>query len=204
MAPWKLPLLVAAIAIPVIAAFYLGGPGLGLAVGALVAAAIVVLAVRQRPRLPLGEAPADATRRRLLVILTCPVEDADAFAEIAAQATGSGAPGARAEVMLLAPARIGFLDRWASDVAAARRAAQENLVHAVAALATAGVSAEARVGDEDVMQAVEDQVGEFPATEVILVAAAAEDERTAAVAAELEERLRARFRRMRVSGPGER
>ena len=41
----------------------------------------------------------------------------------------------------------------------------------VAALAKAGVKAEARVGDEDVVQAVEDQLQTFPATEVVLVSA---------------------------------
>jgi hypothetical protein len=201
VAPWKLPLLVAAIALPVVAAFYVGGPGAGLAVGALVAAAIVFLAVRQRPRGPLGEAPSDR-RRRLLIVLTCPVEDPDTVGRIAREALRDGEPEDRAEVMVLAPARIGFLDRWASDVEGARREAQRNLVQIVAALAKAGVSAEARVGDEDVVQAVEDQMTEFPATEVILVSAQeGEDRAAAAGAAELESRLRARFTRLRVGPP---
>ena len=41
----------------------------------------------------------------------------------------------------------------------------------VAALAKAGIVAEARVGDEDVVQAVEDQLQSYPATEVVLVSA---------------------------------
>ncbi len=63
-----------------------------------------------------------------------------------------------ADVLVLAPARIGFLDRWASDVEGARRGAQQTLVATVAALAKAGIAAEARVGDEDVLQAIEDQL----------------------------------------------
>ncbi len=192
-----LPLVVAAIAVPVIAAFYVGGPGVGLAAGALVAAAIVVLAVRQRPRGPLGEPPSDADRRRLLLVLACPVEDSDSLERIAEEAVGTGT-GERAEVRILAPARIGFLDRWASDVEGARGEAQRNLVHAVAALSKAGVPAEARVGDEDVVQAVEDQIGTFRATEVVLVSAEAEERAAAPIAAELESRLRPRFLWLRV------
>jgi len=93
--------------------------------------------------------------------------------------------------MVLAPAHIGFLDRWASDVEGARREAQQRLVVSVAALTAAGVEAEARVGDEDLVQAVEDQLGSFPATEVILVSAAAE---TTQAARELRARLRTGFR----------
>jgi hypothetical protein len=188
-----------AIAIPVVAAFYVGGPGVGVAVGALTAATIVVLAVRQRPRGPLGAASGDTELPRILVVLTSPLEDSAAVERLAEEAGGAGGSGDAAEVMLLAPARIGFLDRWASDVEGARREAQRNLVHAVAALTKAGVSAEARVGDEDVVQAVEDQISTFPATEVILVGA--EGDKDDAAAAELESRLRARFLRLRVSDP---
>jgi hypothetical protein len=200
--PWKLPLLVAAIAIPVVAGFYVGGPGVGVAMGALMAAVIVALAVRQRPRGPLGEAPSEADRRRLLVVLVRPVGDPEALGRIVEQAIDGDAAEGGTEVMVLAPARIGFLDRWASDVEGSRREAQRDLVHAVAALTKAGISAEARVGDEDLVQAVEDQIGSFPATEVVLVSAAGEGERsTASAAAELESRLRPRFRWLRVSGP---
>jgi predicted TIM-barrel enzyme len=104
-------------------------------------------------------------------------------------------------VLALAPAQIGFLDRWASDVEGARRRAQENLVTTVAALARAGVAAEARVGDEDIVQAVEDQLQSFEADEVVLVSGDAEEAAAAQRAAsELEERLRARFRHVVLSG----
>jgi hypothetical protein len=73
------------------------------------------------------------------------------------------------------------------------------LVISVASLARAGVVAEARVGDEDIVQAVEDQVGSFAATEVILVTAGdTEDPPAAAAAAELASRLRTGFRRLVV------
>ena len=192
MTPWKLPLIVAAIAVPIALSFYFGGPGVGVSVGALVAVAIVVIAVRMRPREALGHEPSAAAGSRLLVVAACAVEEAGAVAEIAAAA--APAHGALATVLILAPARIGFLDRWASDLEGARRAAQRSLVITVASLAKAGVEAEARVGDEDVVQAVEDQLGSFDATEVILVSAGPEqDPDAAAAAAELERRLRPRF-----------
>lgn len=187
MTPWKLPLVVAAIAVPIALAFLLTGPAVGLPVGALVAVAIVYIAVRQRPRGAIE--PAGAGRaEQLLVVVTDPLEDPVAVEQVA-QAAGD------AEVMVLAPARIGFLDRWASDVEGARRDAQRRLVISVAALAAAGVEAEARVGDEDVVQAVEDQLGSFPATTVILVTARADVGPAATAAAdELRSRLRADFR----------
>jgi hypothetical protein len=195
VAPWKLPLIVIAIAVPIVAAFYVGGPGVGVAIGALAAVAIVVVAVRQRPRGPIGPA-AGESRGGLLVVLSRPVEDPAAIAQIAAAADGAGA------VLVLAPARIGFLDRWASDVEDARRRAQRNLVLTVASLAKAGVAAEAKVGDEDLVQAVEDAIGSFAATEVILVTGRGEEDPAAArAAAELESRLRVGFRRLLVSDP---
>lgn len=195
MAAWKLPLIVAALALPVVAGFLLAGPALGVAIGALAVLAILVVAARQRPREPLGVAPGEGARRVLLVA-TCLVEAPQAVAHLLGGAE-LGREGEEAEVRVLAPASIGFLDRWASDVEGARRAAQERLVATVAALAKAGVEAEARVGDEDVVQAVEDQMGSFAATEVVLVSGHG-DEAADSAAAELRSRLLARFRRVEV------
>jgi hypothetical protein len=200
VAPWKLPLAVIAIAVPIALAFYAGGPGVGVAVGALAAVAIVVVAVRQDPRGAIGEPATDA--RRLLIVVSWPLEDPGAIREIAGLVRGGD--GA-AEVLVLSPARIGFLDRWASDVESARRRAQERLVIAVASLAKAGIVAEARVGDEDLVQAVEDQLQTFAATTVILVTGSAEEDPAGeAAASELAGRLRAGFRRLALSGPAAR
>jgi hypothetical protein len=194
MTPWKLPVIVAAIAVPIALSFYFGGPGVGVAAGALAAVVIVAVAVHQRPREALGLDPARGPAgQRLLVVAACAIEGAGTIAEIAAAAAPSH--GALATVLVLSPARIGFLDRWASDLEGARREAQRNLVITVASLAKAGVEAEARVGDEDVVQAVEDQLGSFDATEVMLISAGPEQDPDAATAAaELERRLRPRFR----------
>jgi hypothetical protein len=184
---WKLPLVVAAIVVPIAFAFYLGGPGLGVGIGAFVAVGIVYAAVRLRPQGAIGPAPASADHQRVLVVLADRLEEPEAVERVSALIVGSGS---RAKVMLLAPARIGFLDRWASDVEAARRDAQQRLVVSVAALAAAGIQAEARVGDEDLVQAVEDQLGSFPAAEVILVSSG---DATAQAARELRARLRTGF-----------
>jgi hypothetical protein len=194
MAPWKLPLIVAAIAVPVAAAFAIGGPGIGVAVGALAGVGLVVVAARQRPRGPIAATPAEDRRRHVLVVVTSRVEAPGAVAAIAGAAKLGGGD---ADVLVLAPARIGFLDRWASDVEGARHRAQENLVATVAALAKAGIAAEARVGDEDVVQAVEDQLQSYPASEVVLVGDGSEEGGAGdAVAGELSSRLQPEFRRI--------
>jgi hypothetical protein len=200
VATWKLPLLVVAIVVLIVAGFLLGGPGLGVAIAALVGVLLVWLAVRMRPRGGIGESPDPLVRRRLLVVVSRPVEDAVTTATIATEA---GVDGVRdlAEVMILAPARIGFLDRWASDLEGARHEAQETLVISVASLAKVGVVAEARVGDEDIVQAVEDQITSFTASEVILVTATDEEDPAASeAAAELATRLRTEFRRLVIAG----
>jgi hypothetical protein len=202
VAPWKLPLIVIAIVVPIVVGIMLGGPEAGLALGALVAVVLVYVAVQMRPREGIGDAPDPSMRRRLLVVVGRAIEDPATTAAIAAEA---GLDGTRdpAEVMVLAPARIGFLDRWASDLEPARQAAQKALVISVASLAKVGVVAEARVGDEDIVQAVEDQVGGFKPTEVVLVTGTDEDDPAAAdAAAELSARLRTGFRRLVVVGQG--
>lgn len=201
MTPWKLPLIVAAIMVPIVVAFYLGGGGVGLGVGAMTVFAVAYYAVRQKPRGPIvsaGTAPGDE-REHVLVVAASPVEEPADVTRIA-DAAQLGHDGA-AEVLILAPASIGFFERWTSDVEGAREAAQRNLVATVAAFAKAGIVAEARVGDEDVVQAVEDQLQTFPATRVIL--AGREGSTPAAEAAqELAERVEAEFHRVVIMSAG--
>jgi hypothetical protein len=200
----KLPLVICGIAVSIVVGTLLGGPGIGVALAGLAGVGLVYWAVQLRPRGGIGEVPNPQVRRRLLVVVSRPVEDEATTSAIAAEA---GIDGSRdlAEVRVLAPQRIGFLDRWASDLEPAREEAQKTLVISVAALARAGVVAEARVGDEDIVQAVEDQVGSYSATEVIVVTAPdAEDPAAAQAAAELEGRLRTGFLHLVVPGaPGD-
>ena len=66
--PWMLPAIVAAIAVPITAAFMFGGPGVGLAVGALAAAVILIAAAVAVFEEPIEVAPGTAGRYALLVV----------------------------------------------------------------------------------------------------------------------------------------
>ena len=154
IAAWKLPLIVKGITVSIVGGFYLGGPGLGMAVGALAAAAIARIAAASAPLAPDEPEP---------------------------------------EVRVVAPARNRFLDRWASDTDPGRERAQRSLVLTLASLAQAGIAATARVGDEDLVQTVTDQLREYPATEVFLVTSGAAGEASAMAVEELRSRLHAPF-----------
>lgn len=195
MAPWKLPLIVIAIAVPIVAGFYVGGGGVGLGMGAVAALVIVLVAISQRPRGPIASASTEDGARHVLIVAASAVEDPSDVVRMV-RTLGLESDGGD-EVRVLVPARIGFLDRWASDVEAARRSAQQQLVATVAALAKAGVAADARVGDEDVVQAVEDQLQSYPATDVLLVDRDEDGEEEAAT--ELRSRLEAHFERLQLA-----
>jgi hypothetical protein len=194
VAAWKLPLIVSAIAVSIVGAFYLGGPGMGMAGGSLVAGVIVVMAVRHPPLHPIVPAPLRDGREHLLVVVEEPLEDAAAVERIAAASTPLDPTEPEPEVRVVAPAHNRFLDRWASDTAPGRERAQRSLVLTLASLARAGVAANARIGDEDLVQTVTDQLREYPATEVFLVTGGGAA--TAAVE-ELRSRLRAPFHHLR-------
>jgi hypothetical protein len=169
LAAWKLPPIVGAIASSIVAAFYLGGPGLGMAAGALAAAMILVLAARKPPLGPIVAPVSNDLCRHVLLVLEAPLQS-PAEIQTAVAATGCGAADVFApEVLLLVPCATRRLDRWTSDVGPARERAQRTLVLSAAALAAAGIAAGARVGDEDPVQAVEDTLRSFPATEVVLM-----------------------------------
>jgi hypothetical protein len=188
---WTLPLIVAAIVVPVVVGFMVGGPPLGLGIGFLVCAGLVVLAAVRPPRGPIETAPAGDSRRHLLIVTSREIDDPEAV-EALARAAGVEGDGQDAEVRVLAPSPSGFLDRWASDVTAAREAA----------LSRAEVAADAKVGDAGLVQAVEDQLRSFPATEVVLATGPAdEDPEGERAARELAERLEQPFSRIELSRP---
>jgi hypothetical protein len=190
---WSGPLIVSAIVVPTIGGFVLAGPALGLAVGTLVAAAAVILAVRYEPKGVIKSAPAEDSSRHVLVVISRPVEGTDAVESIA-QAAGTEDDG---EILVLAPAETKFLDRWASDVGPARAEAQRKLVISIASLATAHLDARAQVGDASLVQAVQDTLRTFPATEVILATGGdTDDPHGSRAAAELDRRLEVPFQRL--------
>ncbi|HEX5525629.1 MAG TPA: hypothetical protein VFX44_00360 [Solirubrobacterales bacterium] len=196
IAAWKLPLIVAGIAIAIIGAFYVGGPGMGMAEGSIVAGVIVVLAVRNPPLRPIVPAAAADRREHLLVVVDEPLEDGTAIERIAAASAPLHADEPEPEVRVVAPTRNRFLDRWASDTRPGRDRAQRSLVLSLASLARAGVDATAKVGDEGIVQTVSDQLRTYPATEVFLVTGTMT---AGAEADELRSRLHAPFHHLRCA-----
>jgi hypothetical protein len=170
---WSLPLVVLALVAPSAAAFYLVGPQLGLAVGALTAGAVIVLAARARYDEEIEVAGSPDDRYRLLVLAPVPLEEpalAERIAAIAAEGEAAlSRRGGPAELRVVVPARSSRLDRWASDLEPARASARRALAVSLGALAVAGLDASGRVGDDDPVQAVEDELRGFAAREVIVV-----------------------------------
>jgi hypothetical protein len=199
LAAWKLPLIVAGICVSIVAAFYIGGPGMGMAEGSIVAGIIVVMAVRNPPLHPIVPPRPRDLREHLLVVVEEPLEDGTAIERIAAASTQLDPAEPEPEVRVVAPAHNRFLDRWACDVAPGRERAQRSLVLTLASLARAGVDANARIGDEDVVQTITDQLRTYPATEVFLVTGV--EGESAAAAEELRSRLHAPFHHLRCA-PG--
>jgi hypothetical protein len=167
--PWAIPVVVAALTVPIAAGFVVAGPGLGVAVGALVAAALVVTAVRMRPREQIEVAPSTDPLCRVLVIALAPIEDPTAASEV------SEVAGRQGEVLVLAPAVNRPLAHWATDLGDAREAAQERLVLSLGTLAAAHLEARGKVGDSDAVQAVEDTLRDYSADQAILVTAPLEE-----------------------------
>jgi len=168
MKSWHPPAILLAVIVPAAVGFVVGGPGLGLSIAGLSLVALAVVAMLVIPRDPIGRRPDPALARRLLVATTFAIEDADSIQRVADEVR-LGFDENDAEIRLLTPASNTFLSRWATDLERARDRAQRDLVVSVASLNLAGVDTTARVGDEDLVQAVEDQLATFDATEVFLL-----------------------------------
>jgi hypothetical protein len=169
---WMLPLIVAALAVPIIAGFATAGPPLGLALGAIAVAVLLVVAAAARYDEPIETLPAPDRRYRVLVVAEQPVEApvVERIAAIADEGRVALDREQAPQVLVVAPARISLLDRWASDLGEAREAAAKVLAISLASLAAAGLDASGRVGDPDPVQAITDELLSFPAREVVLVA----------------------------------
>jgi hypothetical protein len=194
---WLLPLIVAGLVIPGSAAFLLVGPGVGLAVGELCAAAVVVAAAFQRPEEPIEVASAIDGRTHVLVVATRALDEPPLVEETMAVC---GDPDV--DVLVLAPARVSPLSHWLSDVGPGREEAQVVLVHSIASLAAAGIAARGQVGDPDALQAVEDALRSFPADEVVLASEGSNHDRNGPrLAGELQRRLAIPFTHLAAERP---
>jgi hypothetical protein len=166
---WKLPPLIAVVAAAIVGGLYAAGPGLGLAAGALAAGSIVVSATRNRPRAPIWPAPLEDFRRHLLIVINEPLEDPEATARMVERVRIGDPQPDRPEVRVLALSRRRLFDRWRSDLERRNRQANHKLVLTLASLARVGIAATAKIGDGDAVQAVEDELRVYPATDVVLI-----------------------------------
>lgn len=163
--PYAIPLIIAAICVPIVAAMATAGTfgaGLGMAVGALAVMALIVFAARARPDRRLEVASSRDTGHRVLVVATAEAT-ADSAQRIADLA------GSAEDVRLVVPVPSHRLDRWLSAEDKARREAQGLLARSAGALVAAGLPVSGSVGDSDPAQALEDELHDFPADEVILL-----------------------------------
>jgi hypothetical protein len=169
--PFAIPLIIAAICVPIVAAMGAAGTfgaGLGMAVGALAVTCLIVFAVRARPDRTLEVAETDDAERRVLVLAAAEAtaDSAGRIAEIA---------GSASDVRLVVPVPSHRLDRWLSAEDNARREAEGRLARSAGALVAAGLPVSGSVGDSDPAQALEDELHDFPANEVILLTANGRD-----------------------------
>ncbi len=168
MKSWHPPVILLALIVPAAVGFGLGGPGLGISIAGLSLVALAVIAALVIPRDPIGRKPHPELARRLLVVTTFPIEDSRSIQRVADEVR-LGFDENDAEIRLLTPAANTFLRRWATDLERARDRAQRDLVVSVASLTLAGVDASASVGDENLVQAVDDELASYDATEVFLI-----------------------------------
>ena len=79
------------------------------------------------------------------------------------------------DVRLVVPVPSHLLDRWMSAEDDARREAEGLLARSAGALVAAGLPVSGSVGDHDPAQALEDELRDFPADEVLLLTANGKD-----------------------------
>jgi hypothetical protein len=164
--PFAIPLLIFVICAAVAAAMALSGTevgaGLGMAVGALAATSLIAFAARAKPERRVEvAAPGDAARRVLVMAVAEPTpQAAERVAELAGSAT---------DVRIVVPVPSHRLDRWLSAEDEARHEAEARLARSAGALTAAGLPVSGSVGDHDPAQALEDELRDFAADEVVLL-----------------------------------
>ena len=141
--------------------------GLGTAVGALAATALIVFAARARPQEHVEVAKGAAGERRVLLLATSVTPEAtqqDRPARLRRRRCSPVDPGAERSARALALGR-------------GRRpgGGQRRLAHSAGALVAAGLPVSGSLGDPDPAQALEDELRDYAADEVILLAEGDDD-----------------------------
>jgi hypothetical protein len=190
---WR-PLVPALAIVPMFVGFVFFGVQAGVLIAGVTLAAIIVVAVADRDDSTFEiAAPGPDVSAGVLVVLLAPIEDPRTAGVVAAIGDPSRPEAGGHGLLVLAPARSGLLDRWTDDLEAARFESQRILTVSLATMAAAGIAAEGRVGDGDVVQATEDVLRTYAATEVVAVARPGDSERQIR---ELERRLPVKLRRV--------
>ena len=169
--PLAIPLIIALICTSIVASMALAGlvgAGLGMAVGAVAATSLVVFASRSKPKLRIEVAESPDGAHRVLVVASAEATavSAQRIAELA---------GSPKDVRVVVPVPSHRLDRWLSAEDDARREAEGRLARSAGALVAAGLPVSGSVGDPDPAQALEDELHDFAADEVILLTANGKD-----------------------------
>jgi hypothetical protein len=136
---------------------------LGLAAGALAVATLVVIAARARPKEPI-EVGGDSGEGKLLLVVATREIGADDAAEIASHASGV------TDLRVVVPTPSDRLSRWLSAEDEARQEGERMLARSAGALVAAGLPCSGSLGDHDPVQALEDELRDFAADEVVVFA----------------------------------
>ena len=169
--PLAIPLIIGLICASIVASMALAGlvgAGLGMAVGAVAATGLVVFASRAKPDGRLEVAGSADAGHRVLVVAV-----AEATAESAQQIAALA--GSATDVRVVVPVPSHRLDRWLSAEDKARREAEGRLARSAGTLVAAGLPVSGSVGDHDPAQALEDELRDFAADEVVLLLANGKD-----------------------------
>jgi hypothetical protein len=170
--PFAIPLIIAAIGVPVVAAMALAGTfgaGLGMAVGAVAATSVVVFAARSKPQPRLEVAPPNGSGGRRVLVVATDEPTPDSAQRIAAIA------GSASDVRLVVPVPSHRLDRWLSAEDNARHEAEARLARSAGVLVAAGLPVSGSIGDPDPAQALEDELRGYAADEVVLLSSGSKD-----------------------------
>lgn len=166
-----LPLLAAALLVPVVAGFALGGPALGFLLGGLSAAVLIFIAARSRPRDPIAPGAVEAGDP-VLAVAIAPIEQGHVVREIAEVAARSSKPP---RVLVLAPVEPSAPQRWLSLRGTTRDDAQAKLDLAIERLEALSCEVDGEIVDEDPARAVADQAAVHGAAAIVFVVPEGDD-----------------------------
>jgi hypothetical protein len=151
----------------IVIATAVGGRWWGLGVFVVVTVAVLLWVfrreVRERPALAPSRNRSVEGERRILVVANETVAGG-----ALRDAIKAAAEGARANVLVVAPALNTKLRHWTSDEDQARAAAEDRLARSCHELDRLGINARGEVGDADPLQAMEDALRTFGAEMIIV------------------------------------